>query len=499
MEVKDEPKQDEIVYDDDYIIKSSSKDTEKKSKEEEKVEKKEPEKKVEEKPKEEKTEKKETKKAPEKKEVKKETKKEEPAEEKVVHHHKKKEKDNTLAYIVAIAIVIIIAILLKSGKIALPDNGTTTTDAAIAATVNGENIYQEDIDNTYANIPENLKSVYTKEKILEQEVTNALLLQKAKEAGITVSDEEVNAEFVALVDRMGGEEALNEAMTNYGLTKEEILENLEKELSIKKLLDETLYSNVKVLDSDVEKYYENNIDSFTTPEKVNASHVLICFEGKTGCAKNRTRGEALVLFKDLVAQMDAGANIGDLAAANSDGPSASVKGFLGPFMRGQMVESFENTAFGLDVGEYNSVATETLYGYHLIYVHSVVPEVVTPLEEVREAIENQIKYEKQGNTLATYIDSLKAQAEIDYVTPAALIFLTSEEEWCVHCSAMGTIVEEVLAEGYAIKNAYYESENPELAEFKQKGAPQFICPINGESIVGTTSKDKVIAFAEACN
>lgn len=68
---------------------------------------------------------------------------------------------------------------------------------------------------------------------------------------------------------------------------------------------------------------------------------------------------------DLKKKLDQGADFGELAKKFSRCPSAQAGGDLGRFGRGRMVPSFDEAAFGLQVGDV-SEPVRTQFGYHLI-------------------------------------------------------------------------------------------------------------------------------------
>ena len=68
---------------------------------------------------------------------------------------------------------------------------------------------------------------------------------------------------------------------------------------------------------------------------------------------------------DIKSQIDGGADFAALAKQHSDCPSGKSGGDLGAFGRGQMVKAFEDTAFGMPVGQVSDVV-ETDFGYHII-------------------------------------------------------------------------------------------------------------------------------------
>ncbi len=99
--------------------------------------------------------------------------------------------------------------------------------------------------------------------------------------------------------------------------------------------------------------------------QVQASHILLMYQGSARSTATRTKDEALQLINDIKQQLDGGADFGDLAKQHSDCPSGQRGGDLGVFGKGQMVPAFETSAFGMEVGGVSDVV-ETDFGYHII-------------------------------------------------------------------------------------------------------------------------------------
>lgn len=100
-------------------------------------------------------------------------------------------------------------------------------------------------------------------------------------------------------------------------------------------------------------------------DQVRASHILLMYAGSARSSATRSKEEAQTQIADLKAQIDGGADFAELARANSDCPSGQRGGDLGPFGRGQMVAAFEDTTYGMEVGQVSGVV-ETEFGYHII-------------------------------------------------------------------------------------------------------------------------------------
>jgi len=100
-------------------------------------------------------------------------------------------------------------------------------------------------------------------------------------------------------------------------------------------------------------------------DQVKASHILLMYQGSSRSTATRTKDEAQQQIDALGRQLEGGGDFAALARQHSDCPSGKQGGDLGSFGRGQMVKPFEDTAFGLQVGQTSGVI-ETDFGYHII-------------------------------------------------------------------------------------------------------------------------------------
>ena len=105
-------------------------------------------------------------------------------------------------------------------------------------------------------------------------------------------------------------------------------------------------------------------------EEVDVSHILIAYKGATAADATITisKEDALKKAQSIKAQIVAGSSFEELARTQSDGPSKSSAGLLGPIARGQLVPSFETVAFSQAPGLISD-PVETPFGFHLIRVN----------------------------------------------------------------------------------------------------------------------------------
>ena len=124
----------------------------------------------------------------------------------------------------------------------------------------------------------------------------------------------------------------------------------------------------------------------------NASHIIV-----------ESEEEALGLRE----QLDAGADFAELAREHSRDGAAAAGGELGWFGLGAMIPEFEEAVIEMEVGSYIG-PLETRFGWHLVRLNDTRMSSAPPLEEVREALEQNIQREA-------------AQAELTRATEAATI------------------------------------------------------------------------------
>jgi protein-export membrane protein SecD len=124
----------------------------------------------------------------------------------------------------------------------------------------------------------------------------------------------------------------------------------------------------------------------TTPtQEMLLSHILVCFEGKTGCQDPIPQIEANVQISNAHDEATP-ENFADIAAKYTDDPG-SPDGDLGWIAPGETVVPFELAAAALKVGEISGTV-ETGFGYHIIYKRDqrpitdyTVERIVLPLAD----------------------------------------------------------------------------------------------------------------------
>jgi len=188
--------------------------------------------------------------------------------------------------------------------------------------------------------------------------------------------------------------------------------------------------NVAVPPNDIQRYYNDNIQQFSTPERVRASHILLNTGGKDEAAVRKQAEE-------LLAKIKGGADFAALAKQFSEDPGSKDKGGdLDFFPRGQMVPEFEQAAFSLQPGQVSELV-KTQYGFHIIKVVDKQAGSTQPLEAVRAQIQQTLaaqiadrqiseRARQLADRLKTPDDMNKAAAEFGLKVEESGFFQRSE-------------------------------------------------------------------------
>jgi peptidyl-prolyl cis-trans isomerase D len=151
---------------------------------------------------------------------------------------------------------------------------------------------------------------------------------------------------------------------------------------------DTLRKTIIVPSREVDRYYNDNIELFSTPEQVRASHILFKTEGKNEADVRAAADKVLVEAK-------AGKDFAELAKKYSqDESNAKLGGDLDYFSRGRMLPAFEDAAFGVEKPGLLPDLVKTTYGFHIIKVVDKKAGTTRSFDEVKAQIHDQLAGER---------------------------------------------------------------------------------------------------------
>jgi peptidyl-prolyl cis-trans isomerase SurA len=248
----------------------------------------------------------------------------------------------------------------------------------IAAVVNDEVVLQSDVDEqVYLFLqrnnaqPDSATVDTLRRQVLDQMISEKLIVAEAKHQGITVSSAEVERQVDQAIgdarQRLGSDEAYRAQLARENLTEDKLREKyrteVERQLLAQRLVAKQLPPH-EVTQIEAEAYFKQYPDKFPKmPAQLRLSVIQIPVTADSA-ALAQGRRAAVAARKRIVA----GEKFAKVAAELSQDPgSAKSGGDLGFFTRGTMDPAFEEAAFALKPGTLSEPIPST-FGWHIIEV-----------------------------------------------------------------------------------------------------------------------------------
>ncbi len=290
------------------------------------------------------------------------------------------------------SLALTLALCMTLSVAACQKNNGDTMEEGVKAKVNDKVITQKEYDEHLAVYKKMAESQYGEgawdkeisegqtigsyyeSTLLDQLISDLLLVDAAEKEGITVSDEDLKGELDNFKTYLDTDEKYKEFLTNYGMSEEYLKESIRKEYLINHYLSIKIES-LQPTDEELKTLFND----LKMNETVKASHILV-----------KTEDEA----KAVIDRLNKGESFEDLAKELSiDTGSAAKGGDLDYFEYVDMVQPFSEAAFNMEVGEI-SEPVQSEYGYHIIKVTD-------------KKVDNEVTPETKKTALTEYYKSMK--------------------------------------------------------------------------------------------
>jgi peptidyl-prolyl cis-trans isomerase C len=286
----------------------------------------------------------------------------------------------------------------------------------VVARVNGEEVKKVDFERMLHTLEQRAGQPIPAERrdeivrgALDQLVVYTLLSQESRNRGIKVEDVEIDQKVQQLRAKFPNQEAFAKALTERGMTLDNLKHDARIDISVTKLMDAEMATEPGPSDEDAKSFYDKNPDRFKQGEKVRASHILVKVDQKAPpAAKQKARAQIDAVLK----QAKAGGDFAKLAQEHSQDGSAAQGGDLNYFTREQMVPEFSKVAFELKPGQVSDVV-ETQFGYHIIKVVDHQAASTMPYEQVNAQIKQFLGNQKKQQHADAFVDTLKKKSKIE--------------------------------------------------------------------------------------
>ena len=255
--------------------------------------------------------------------------------------------------------------------------------------------------------------VALKKELLNSMITELLLLQKARELNLNVSDQvKAMIEKIKTDNNMTSDADLRRAIEQQGMSYETWLKQYEEGMMRQAVIYTEVDRAIVLEDSEVVQYYKKNPAEFTTSTEYKLHAVYFASEG-------RTPEECEALKAAVDAKLKAGAAFADVAGELSDPPMKESKGDLGTFKAGELDKSLESAVEKLKSGEVGAWVNNK-NGWYLINLVEKKDSFLRPFEDARKEVEEKIYNRKRAEKGDVYIKTLRERSYVRILKPEPL-------------------------------------------------------------------------------
>ena len=303
------------------------------------------------------------------------------------------------------AVIAMIGILFTS---AIPGSasGSVVVDRVVAV-VNDEIITMSDLQREEAL--KKGEAAHDDRLVLEDMIDRKLQMAVAKRAGVDVTDKELDDAVADIIKRNNMDMVqFGAALAKEGLTLEQYRAELREQITLSRLFNKYVRSNVNVDEAEARAFYQNNAKTYSLPEEIRVRQIFLILPDKATpeqAAAIREKAES------VFARVQKGEDFIHLVREVSQGATVSEDGDLGFMQRGDALPEIEEAARALKPGD-SSRPFLCAGGYNIIKLEEVRTQVM-PFEKVKDEIMKTLYEQKMENTYRSWLQALRSDSHIE--------------------------------------------------------------------------------------
>jgi peptidyl-prolyl cis-trans isomerase SurA len=319
------------------------------------------------------------------------------------------------------AAVLILAGLLAGCNRAAPAN--------VAATVNGRPITYAELDKQFesqfgggAERSSGDQALIQKLEVLRTLIDNEIMLQRAEKLGLMAVDADVDAKFNELKAPYTQEE-FQKQLDARKMSVDELKAQLRRDLSVQKLFNKEITSQITISDKDITDFYGSNKASFNLAEpQIHMAQILVTPTPDPNVRnlkndKARDDEQARKKIQSLAMRLRQGEDFAMLAQNYSEDPNSAQNGGDLGFIPESALEKanaeLRKTLMSLRSGE-TTAPLHTPEGYRILKLITREPAGQRELSDpkVQQTIREQLINRKDQLLKAAYYEMARNDAKV---------------------------------------------------------------------------------------
>lgn len=252
-------------------------------------------------------------------------------------------------------------------------------------------------------------------QVIVDAVDELLIVQRGKELGFTMSNEQFNSilENIKKENKIESEEALQAALKQEGMTMADLRKQLERTSLVQRVQQQEVMAKLQVTDTELRSYYDAHKDEFATVPQVTLREITVNVPTTAAGINVATDDAAKAKAEEVRAKIIAGEPFPRLAADYSDSGSKANGGLVGPLAKTDLSDELQQAIAGLKAGGVTPVL-RTTRGYQIIKIENLQDTTTKSFEDAKSDIADKIANDKRKVEFDKFLDKLRSDAIIDW-------------------------------------------------------------------------------------
>lgn len=310
--------------------------------------------------------------------------------------------------------------------------GTAAKPAAVGkdvwAVVNGAEIRRDDVEKAYrgsidptaAPAPD-AEALGAKLTILDQLITQELLLSRAKGLGAEPTDTEVDA---AVTERRAGmpDDVFQQELTKRGMSADDFRKGVRRELTVQKVLDKDVTSKVVITDQAIGDFYAQNRAQFNLAEPQFRLAQIVITPVRDPQLRNRKGDDAATPDEahrkaDMVnAQLQKGVDFAEVAMDYSEDPQSVQRGgdlgFLPASALNRVAPAVRDAVLKMQPGNVSTLSQNGAYTILMLVAKEPAGQRTLDTPGVKDNIKNGLQTRQQELVRNAYLAAARNGAQV---------------------------------------------------------------------------------------
>ena len=307
----------------------------------------------------------------------------------------------------------------------------------VMAKVNGKEILRSEVDRYYqgqiAGAPEQPTGEQAdalRLTILKELIDNEILTQRAQKDGLLATDDEVQRKL-AEVKAPYTEDEFQRQLKERHLSLDDLKQELRRSLTMDKVLNKEVISQISIKDADVTAYYNAHKADFNLIEpQYHLAHILVTTSPDTSVrnqknSKAKNEAEARQKIQEIRNRLDSGEDFATVAMNwSEDADTAMNGGDLGSIPESGLKNTDPATRDAvakLQPGQCSAVITlgnpqtKQVFGYRIVRLIDKLPAGQRELNDprVQQFIRDHLRNSSEQLRKAAFYEVLRNQAKVE--------------------------------------------------------------------------------------